>query len=88
MLHDAAVVGGGLTGCEIAYELALQGKGTLAVDNGREQGFLTSFDSKFAQHYRQVALHRQHHIQRQLRECCQRAFQLDAARSLRKGRTP
>ena len=69
-------------------ELALQGKGTLAVDNGREQGFLTSFDSKFAQHYRQVALHRQHHIQRQLRECCQRAFQLDAARSLRKGRTP
>lgn len=63
-------------------ELALHGKGSLAVDNGREEGFLTSFDSKFAQHYRQVAQHRQHQVQRHLHECCQRAYQLDAARAL------
>jgi hypothetical protein len=61
-------------------EAQLVGQGTLAVDNGRQQGYLTSHETKFAQHYRQVGMHRQHGIVRQLRESTQRFYCLDTSR--------
>jgi uncharacterized protein (DUF58 family) len=61
-------------------EAQLVGQGTLAVDNGRQQGYLTSHEAKFAQHYRQVGMHRQHGIVRQLRESTLRFYCLDTSR--------
>lgn len=63
-------------------ELELQGEGHLAADNGREQGWLTSHDSRFTQHYRQIGQHRQKGLNQQLRECSQRFYCLDAAKAL------
>jgi hypothetical protein len=62
-------------------ELQLVGHGALAAENARQQGFLTSHDSHFVKHYRQIAMHRQQLVARQLRESSQRYYCLDAANS-------
>lgn len=61
------------------------GSGTLAIDNAKQQGFLLPNPESFVRHYRQIAKHRQHTIDRHLRETTQRAFSLDAAQPLRQG---
>ncbi len=67
-------------------EVQLIGQGTLAADNGRQQGFLTSHDPQFVRHYRQVGMHRQHSIARQLRESTLRYYCLDTSRPTTAGR--
>lgn len=71
-------------------EAQLVGQGTLAADNGRQQGFLTSHDARFVQHYRQIGMHRQHGIVRQLRESSQRFYCLDTSHPQKRtaGATP
>ena len=61
-------------------EVQLIGEGTLAADNGRQQGYLTSHDSQFVRHYQQIGLHRQHAIARQLQESTRRHYCLDTSR--------
>ncbi|MGL4206371.1 MAG: DUF58 domain-containing protein [Aeromonadaceae bacterium] len=66
-------------------EREVVGTGSLAIDNGKQQGFLLPTPESFVRHYRQIAKHRQHTIDRHLRETTQRAFSLDAAQPLRQG---
>ena len=61
-------------------EVQLLGEGTLAADNGRQQGYLTSHDRQFVRHYQQIGLHRQHAITRQLQESTRRHYCLDTSR--------
>lgn len=60
-------------------EQEVDGDGFLAVDNGKQEGFLVSNSEHFQRHYRQVARHRQHGIERHLRETTQYFVSLDAA---------
>ena len=59
-------------------EQEVEGDGFLAVDNGKQEGFLVSNSEHFQRHYRQVARHRQHGIERHLRETTQFFVSLDA----------
>ncbi len=63
-------------------EQEVEGEGFLAVDNGRQEGFLLSDHENFQRHYRQIARHRQHTIERHLRETTQQYVALDAVSTL------
>ena len=65
-------------------EVNIEGSGTIGIDTGSSQGFISSLDSNFVENYRRIGLHRIHHIDRILSETSQRNICIDVSEALSK----
>ena len=63
-------------------EVNIEGTGTIGIDTGSSQGFISSLDSNFVENYRRIGLHRIHHIDRLLSETSQRNICIDVSEAL------
>ena len=63
-------------------EVNNEGTGTIGIDTGSSQGFISSLDSNFVENYRRIGLHRIHHIDRLLSETSQRNICIDVSEAL------
>ena len=65
-------------------EVNIEGSGTIGIDTGSSQGFISSLDSNFVENYRRIGLHRIHHLDRMLSETSQRNICIDVSEALGK----
>lgn len=60
-------------------EMEIDGKGTIGIDTGDNQGFISSLNSEFVENYRRIGVHRIHNINKLLSEASQRNVCVDVS---------
>src|SRR5574344_971895 len=63
-------------------EMSIDGKGTVGIDTGYNQGFISSLNNDFVENYRRIGIHRIHNIDKMLTEASQRNVCIDVSETI------
>jgi len=63
-------------------ETEIDGKGTVGINTGYNQGFISSLNADFVDNYRRIGMHRIHNIDKMLTESSQRNVCIDVSETM------